>query len=94
MSIPASRLAFAAFGVLALMTVTQVASAQEIADIGACNQAVKDAMEAKAQNPAIGDSAEQMFNSLVAEARKLCDEGKFAEARQHLSAAKGMVASE
>jgi len=94
MSNSASRLAIIALGVFTLLPAAKAVSAQEIADLGACQQAVKDALTARDQNPKIGDKSEAIFNDLVKQAQEFCDQQKFKEASAHLNVARGMVASD
>ena len=60
----------------------------------ACLQNIKDAEEARRINPVIGDKATVVFEQLIADALKLCEAQKFAEADKLVNSAKGMVASE
>lgn len=94
MSISASRMAIIALGVFTLLPAATAVSAQEIADLGACQQAVKDALASRDQNPQIGEKSQAIFNELVKQAQELCDQQKFKEAGAHLNVARGMVASD
>lgn len=94
MSISASRMAIIALGVFTLLPAARAVSAQEIADLGACQQAVKDTLASRDQNPQIGEKAEAEFNDLIKQAQELCEQHNFKEASARLNVARGMVASD
>jgi hypothetical protein len=68
--------------------------AQQISNEKQCLQAVKDTEEAITSNPKIGDKAEKILLEVMALAKQRCEEKQFANAKDLLELARGMVASE
>lgn len=86
--------AASAFAFTAGATSAHAAGATYRSQSEVCLQNIKDAQEARNINPVIGEKATKAFEQLIAEAQKLCETQKFADADKLIVTAKGMVASE
>ena len=71
-----------------------VVKAEDILDEKQCRSVVKDTEEAINENPTLGEKSEKILLAVMVLAIQRCDEKQFANAKDLLDLARGMVASE
>jgi len=94
MSLSSAKKTVAVLGFLSFVPFATAVSAQEIATLPVCEQAIADTLKTRDENPVVGETAELMFNQLVERARTECADGNFRDAGATLNQARTVVAAE
>ncbi|MEQ8807264.1 MAG: hypothetical protein RLO05_04065 [Rhodospirillales bacterium] len=94
MSLSSAKKTVVVLGFLSFVPFATAVSAQEIATLPVCEQAIADTLKTRDENPVVGEAAELMFNQLVERARTECANGNFRDAGATLNQARTVVAAE
>ncbi|PIW27001.1 MAG: hypothetical protein COW30_12165 [Rhodospirillales bacterium CG15_BIG_FIL_POST_REV_8_21_14_020_66_15] len=94
MSLSSVKKTAAFVGFMSLAPFATAVSAQEIASLPACEQAITDTLKTKDENPAVAEQTEAVFDQLIEQARNECAANSFHDAAATLNQARSLVAAE